>query len=121
MYFIVVNSRFIKIYELRLQKLFFVWLYLKLFGKDDFYNFNNGLILYWNNYMWLKLFQQLSHLRIATHIVIALLLGLMYYGFGKDADKVVGNFSFVFFNILFIFFASAMPTVLTCKYSINFF
>ncbi|XP_075224485.1 ATP-binding cassette sub-family G member 4-like isoform X2 [Lycorma delicatula] len=64
---------------------------------------------------------QLSHLRIATHIVISILLGLMYYDFGKDADKVIGNFSFVFFNILFIFFASAMPTILTFPVEANVF
>lgn len=55
----------------------------------------------------------LSQLRIATHIVVAMLLGLLYYGFGNDADKVFSNFSFIFFNILFLFFGTVMPTVLT--------
>lgn len=55
----------------------------------------------------------LSQLRIVTHILVASLLGVLYYGFGNDADKVFSNYSFIFFNILFLFFGTVMPTVLT--------
>uniref|UniRef100_A0A1B6E7K8 ABC-2 type transporter transmembrane domain-containing protein n=1 Tax=Clastoptera arizonana TaxID=38151 RepID=A0A1B6E7K8_9HEMI len=56
---------------------------------------------------------QLSILRVFTHIIVGFLLGILYYDFGNDADKVYSNFSFIFFNVLFLFFGTAMPTVLT--------
>lgn len=64
---------------------------------------------------------QLFHLRLAAHVVIAALLGLLFYNSGKDADKLVGNYSFVFFNVLFLFFAGAMPTILTFPVEANVF
>ncbi|KAG8326265.1 hypothetical protein J6590_046532 [Homalodisca vitripennis] len=56
---------------------------------------------------------QLSRVRLTTHAVVSLLLGILFYNFGTDASKVYGNFSFIFFNVLFVFFATSMPTICT--------
>ncbi|PSN36494.1 ATP-binding cassette sub-family G member 1 [Blattella germanica] len=45
-------------------------------------------------------------------LVLALLLGIMYYGMGDEASKTSSNVAYVFFFILFLFFSNAMPTVL---------
>ncbi|RZF39659.1 hypothetical protein LSTR_LSTR001180 [Laodelphax striatellus] len=55
----------------------------------------------------------LSRTRIIIHILLGILLGWMFYNFGNDADKVIGNHSFFFFAILFIYFSSCMPAIMT--------
>ncbi|KAL6262646.1 hypothetical protein P5V15_005440 [Pogonomyrmex californicus] len=53
----------------------------------------------------------MTKLRIIVHIIIGLLLGLVFYDFGYDAEKVLSNVSYLFFIMIFIFFANAMTTV----------
>uniref|UniRef100_A0A1B0F061 Uncharacterized protein n=1 Tax=Phlebotomus papatasi TaxID=29031 RepID=A0A1B0F061_PHLPP len=54
-----------------------------------------------------------AQLRIITHIVVGVLLGLVFYDIGSDAAKVLTNISCLFFFLLFIFFANSMPTALS--------
>lgn len=60
--------------------------------------------------------QTLTRLRLISHIIIGILLGLIYYDVGNDAAKVQSNAGCIFFIALFIMFSSMMPTILTCKY-----
>ncbi|XP_043485839.1 ATP-binding cassette sub-family G member 1-like isoform X1 [Polistes fuscatus] len=53
----------------------------------------------------------MTKLRLAVHVIIALLLGSIFYDFGNDEDKVSSNISCIFFFLLFLFFANSMPVV----------
>ncbi|KYN29408.1 ATP-binding cassette sub-family G member 4 [Trachymyrmex cornetzi] len=53
----------------------------------------------------------LTQLRLATHVVVGLLLGTVFYNFGDNAENVGSNTACLFFFLLFLFFASAMPAV----------
>ncbi|EDV32171.1 uncharacterized protein Dana_GF15690, isoform B [Drosophila ananassae] len=53
-------------------------------------------------------------MRLIMHVVIALLLGVVYWQIGADAEKIVSNVSCIFFIILFIFAGNAMPSILLC-------
>lgn len=55
-------------------------------------------------------------MRVACHVVVALLLGALYSGAGADAARVMSNTACLFFFLLFLFFSNAMPTIHTCKY-----
>ncbi|XP_067009788.2 ATP-binding cassette sub-family G member 1 isoform X1 [Anabrus simplex] len=53
----------------------------------------------------------LAQLRLATHLIVGLLLGTIYYGIGNDASKINSNAACIFFFIMFVFFSNSMPTV----------
>ncbi|KAI4475106.1 hypothetical protein M0802_015284, partial [Mischocyttarus mexicanus] len=53
----------------------------------------------------------MTKLRLAAHIIVALLLGSVFYDFGNDEGKVTSNISCIFFFLLFLFFANSMPVV----------
>ena len=63
----------------------------------------------------------MAWLRIGAHVLVALLLGLMYYGMGDEASKTTSNVACIFFFIMFLFFSNSMPTILTCKYFVIFY
>ncbi|XP_064484786.1 LOW QUALITY PROTEIN: ATP-binding cassette sub-family G member 1-like [Ornithodoros turicata] len=52
------------------------------------------------------------HLRLATHIIVGLLMGLLYYDIGNRGDSVFNNATFVFFSLLVLLFTGMMPVVL---------
>ncbi|PNF43079.1 ATP-binding cassette sub-family G member 4 [Cryptotermes secundus] len=51
-------------------------------------------------------------LRVITHFVVGLLLGAVYYDVGNDASKALSNAGCIFFFMMFLFFANAMPSVI---------
>jgi len=56
---------------------------------------------------------RLAFLRVTAHIVVALMLGAVYYDFGNDGSKVSSNYSCIFFIVIFHFYGTALHTVLT--------
>ena len=54
-------------------------------------------------------------LRFSAHLTVAVLLGMVFYKFGEEASKVQSNVACLFFFLLFLFFANAMPAVQMCK------
>lgn len=63
--------------------------------------------------------QTLTRLRLISHVIIGILLGLIYYDVGNDAAKVQSNAGCIFFIGLFTMFSAMMPTILTCKFNNN--
>lgn len=65
--------------------------------------------------------QMLTLLRFLAHVLVALVIGMLYWRIGNDASKTYNNAGFLFFNLLFILFASMMPTIVTCESCYNDF
>ena len=57
----------------------------------------------------------LTRLRLAVHLIVGILVGLLYAGIGNDASSVYSNAAAIFVNQLFMMFTAMMATVLTCK------
>ncbi|CAN8032012.1 unnamed protein product, partial [Ixodes persulcatus] len=52
------------------------------------------------------------HLRLATHLTVGVIMGLLYYGTGNRADLLFNNATLVFFALMFLTFTGMMPVVL---------
>lgn len=59
--------------------------------------------------------QTLTRLRLISHVIIGILLGIIFYDVGNDAAKVQSNAGCIFFIALFVMFSAMMPTILTCE------
>ncbi|XP_018045742.1 PREDICTED: ATP-binding cassette sub-family G member 1-like [Atta colombica] len=68
-------------------------------------------ILFLRSLIYIKRDRILTKLRIVTHIIIALLLGTVFYNFGDDAEKVGSNIAYLFFCLLFLYFTNAILAV----------
>ncbi|XP_036142330.1 ATP-binding cassette sub-family G member 4 isoform X2 [Monomorium pharaonis] len=63
----------------------------------------------------------LTKLRFATHIITALLFGLVFYNFGDNAEKVHSNIACLFIKAIFLFIINALLTVQTIPTEITVF
>ncbi|XP_053613021.1 ATP-binding cassette sub-family G member 4-like isoform X2 [Plodia interpunctella] len=55
----------------------------------------------------------LTQIRLAAHLVVAMLMGALYRGAGADAGRIMSNTGCLFFFLLFLFFSNAMPPIHT--------
>lgn len=62
--------------------------------------------------------RMLTHMRLASHIIVGAIIGMIYYDVGNDASKVMSNAGCIFFTTLFTMFTAMMPTILTCKFCV---
>lgn len=60
--------------------------------------------------------KQLMHLRLASHVIVGAIIGMIFYDIGNDASKTMSNAGCIFFTSLFTMFTGMMPTILTCKF-----
>jgi hypothetical protein len=66
------------------------------------------------------IFQLAVQLRIITHLIVGLLLGVLYYDVGNDALKIISNVSCIFFFLMFLLFANGVPCVMSSKHNVKF-
>ncbi|KAM7354392.1 ABC transporter expressed in trachea isoform 2-T2 [Cochliomyia hominivorax] len=57
--------------------------------------------------------RMLTHMRLASHVIVGAIIGMIYYDVGNDASKVMSNAGCIFFTTLFTMFTAMMPTILT--------
>ncbi|XP_055917306.1 ATP-binding cassette sub-family G member 1 isoform X2 [Eupeodes corollae] len=57
--------------------------------------------------------KMLTHMRLASHIIVGAIIGMIYYDVGNEASKVMSNAGCIFFTTLFTMFTAMMPTILT--------
>lgn len=59
----------------------------------------------------------LTYSRILTHTVIAIFIGILYYGIGTDASNMLNNFNYMFFSVMFLMLTAFNCIITTCKYT----
>ncbi|XP_060651547.1 ATP-binding cassette sub-family G member 1 isoform X1 [Drosophila nasuta] len=57
--------------------------------------------------------KMLTHMRLASHVIVGAIIGMIYYDVGNEASKIMSNAGCIFFVSLFTTFTAMMPTILT--------
>lgn len=79
----------------------------------------SGWLQFWillKRTIWITLRDKmLTRMRLVSHFIVGILIGLIYYDIGNDAAKLQSNVGCIFFTTMFTMFTAMMPTILTCK------
>lgn len=57
----------------------------------------------------------LAYMRFFIHMSIAILMGILYFQIGTEAQYMRDNFNFIFFTIMFLMFTAFNSMALSCK------
>ncbi|XP_057334856.1 ATP-binding cassette sub-family G member 1-like isoform X1 [Microplitis mediator] len=60
----------------------------------------------------------LTFTRLSMHCIIALIVGIIYYGIGEDAAYALDNFNLLFFSLMFLMFSAFSATIITFPLSL---
>lgn len=61
----------------------------------------------------------LAATRFIIHLSIGLLVGILYYGIGNEADMMRNNFNYIFLSIMFLMFTSFSTMTIICKWRLR--
>lgn len=63
----------------------------------------------------LVILQTVTHLKVALHVLIGVLLGLLFEKAGSDASKTISNLGYLLVSVVYLCYTSLMPAVLKCE------
>ncbi|CAG9820292.1 unnamed protein product [Phaedon cochleariae] len=72
-------------------------------------SFHQFSVLLKRTFLILTRDRTLAYSRMLTHTLIAVFLGILYFGIGADASNMLNNFNFMFFTVMFL-----MMTAFNC-------
>ncbi|KAM3963648.1 LOW QUALITY PROTEIN: ATP-binding cassette sub-family G member 1 [Aphomia sociella] len=70
-------------------------------------------ILLYRNYLMTSRNYSLFMLRVAAHVVIALVFGYLYLGVGSEASSVLGNYVYLYGSMLLVVYTGKMSVTLS--------
>ena len=65
---------------------------------------------------WFFVHQTVTYLKLAVHIMCAILIGMLFGDSGSNATKQVSNLSSYICHCLYLWYTTMMPGILRCKY-----
>ncbi|GLV37366.1 uncharacterized protein CBL_10667 [Carabus blaptoides fortunei] len=68
--------------------------------------FTQLYVLLCRTYLILSRDRQLTYGRLLTNLIIALIIGTLYFGIGPDAAYTLDNFNYLFFSVMFLMFTA---------------
>lgn len=58
--------------------------------------------------------------RLMAHIFIGFLFGYLYRGVGREANRILANYVYLYGTLLLTVYTGKMPVTLCCKYQTYF-
>lgn len=90
----------------------------KCCNKDERYPtsyFRQLSILLLRTFLILWRDRSLTTMRIAIHMMMAPLIGMLYFGIGDDAHHALNNYKYAFFSVMFLMYTAFSSIVMNCK------
>lgn len=57
----------------------------------------------------------MTYLKLALHVLVGVVLGLLYQGSGQDGGRSIQNMGFFLVTLVYLAYTSMMPAVLRCE------
>lgn len=72
-------------------------------------------LLMFRNYLFLKRDNMILVIRLAVHVLVGFMIGLLYYGIGNEAKQIVNIYRFTSIHIGFLAYAGFYSLLARCK------
>lgn len=59
--------------------------------------------------------RSLTTMRIMIHLIMAPLIGTLYFGIGNEAHNALNNYKYAFFSIMFLMYTAFSSIIMNCK------
>lgn len=76
-------------------------------------------ILLYRNYLMTSRNYSLFMMRVAAHVIIALVFGYLYHGVGSEASSVLGNYVYLYGSMLLVVYTGKMSVTLSFPIEMN--